>query len=237
METANPAPQIERPKRSGIIVPHKAKWHQQLAAALVYGLIRCLAATIRFELDDGSCQLKDAMRGRTIFSIWHNRLALSLMMYRRYVVRFARERRLAAMVSASRDGGLLARVLEHFRVEPVRGSSSRRGPQALREMISWAERGYDLALTPDGPRGPCYQVQDGVISTAQLTGLPILPVSYHLNWKFRPKSWDRFQVPLPFARCRIRVGEIMRVPREATESERETLRQRLEEMMKAITAD
>jgi hypothetical protein len=76
-----------------------------------------------------------------------------------------------------------------------------------------------------------------VISTAQLTGLPIVPVSYHLNWKFRPKSWDRFQVPLPFARCRISIGEIMRVPREATESERETLRLRLEATMKTITED
>jgi lysophospholipid acyltransferase (LPLAT)-like uncharacterized protein len=218
-------------------VPQKAKWHQQLAAALVYGIIRCLAATIRFELEDRSGLFKGALREKIIFSIWHNRLALSLMIYRRYVVRVDPERRMAAMVSASRDGGLLARVLEHFSVEPVRGSSSRRGPQALREMISWSERGYDLAITPDGPRGPCYQVQDGVISTAQLTGLPIMPVSYHLNWKFRPKSWDRFQVPLPFARCRIRTGEIVRVPREATESERETLRQRLEETMKAITED
>ena len=237
METTSPAPQIRSPKRSGVIVPHKAKWHQRLAAALVYGFIRCLAATIRFELDDRTGQLREALTRKVIFSIWHNRLALSLMMYRRYVVRFAPERRMAAMVSASRDGGLLARVLEHFSVEPVRGSSSRRGPQALREMISWAEQGYDLALTPDGPRGPCYQVQDGVVSTAQLTGLPIIPVSYHLNWKFRPKSWDRFQVPLPFARCRIRIGDIVRVPREATESERETLRQRLEETMKAITED
>ena len=237
METASSAPQVRSPKRSGVVVPHKAKRHQRLAAALVYGFIRCLAATIRFELDDRTGQLREALTRKVIFSIWHNRLALSLMMYRRYVVRFAPERRMAAMVSASRDGGMLARVLEHFSVQPVRGSSSRRGPQALREMISWAERGYDLAITPDGPRGPCYQVQDGVISTAQLTGLPIVPVSYHLNWKFRPKSWDRFQVPLPFARCRIRTGDIVRVPREATESERETLRQRLEETMKAITED
>jgi len=237
METASPAPRVQSPKRSGVVLPHRAKWHQRLAAALVFGLIRGLAATTRGELDDRSGLLKGAPTGKIIFSIWHNRLALSLMMYRRYVVRFAPERRMAAMVSASRDGGMLARVLEHFSVEPVRGSSSRRGPQALREMISWAERGRDLAITPDGPRGPCYQVQDGVISTAQLTGLPIVPVSYHLNWKFRPKSWDRFQIPLPFARCRIRTGEIVRVPREATESERETLRQRLEETMKAITED
>ena len=80
------------------------------------------------------------------------------------------------MVSASRDGGILAGILEQFGVKPVRGSSSRRGPQALLEMTTWAERGYDLAITPDGPRGPRYKVQEGVISAAQLTGLPIVPV-------------------------------------------------------------
>ena len=141
------------------------------------------------------------------------------------------------MVSASRDGGLLARVLEYFGVEPVRGSSSRRGPQALRELVSWSERGYDLAITPDGPRGPCYEVQEGVISAAQLTRLPIVPVSYQLNWKIRPKSWDRFQVPLPFARCRVRIGEVLRVPRDASEAGREILRRQLEQTLRGITHD
>jgi lysophospholipid acyltransferase (LPLAT)-like uncharacterized protein len=132
---------------------------------------------------------------------------------------------------------LLARILKHFEVEPVRGSSSRRGPLALRELASWGERGYDLAITPDGPRGPCYKVQEGVIYTAQLTGLPIVPVSYHLNWKIRPQSWDRFQVPLPFARCSIRTAAVLRVPRHATEADREALRQQLERTMNAITRD
>src|SRR2546430_20832 len=86
--------------RGAVAMPHRAKWHQRLAAALVFGLIRGLAATIRFELDDRSGLLKGAPTGKIIFSIWHNRLALSLMMYRRYVVRFAPERRMAAMVSA-----------------------------------------------------------------------------------------------------------------------------------------
>jgi len=230
-------PEYETLKSGSVVVPHKARWPQRLAAALVYGLIRSVAATIRYEMRDGSGLLDGAPRERIIFSIWHNRLALSLVMYRRYVVRFAPERRMAAMVSASRDGGLLARILEHFSVQPVRGSSSRRGAQALRELAAWGQRGYDLAITPDGPRGPCYKVQEGVISTAQLTGLPIVPASYRLNWRVRLKSWDRFQVPLPFARCSIRTGPALRVPREATEAERETLRQQLEESMRAITQD
>lgn len=232
-------PVVRRPHRkSGVVVPHEARWHQRLAAALVYFLIRAVAVTIRFRLEDRP----GAFNNRTpeeklIFAFWHNRLALSAILRRRYVLRFAPQRRMAGMVSASRDGGLLARVLEHFDIEPVRGSSSRRGVQALREMVSWAESGYDLAITPDGPRGPCYVVQEGVISTAQLTALPIVPVSYHLNWKIRSKSWDRFQIPLPFTRCEITVGQIMRVPREATDAEREELRKRLEAELRAITRD
>jgi hypothetical protein len=141
------------------------------------------------------------------------------------------------MVSASRDGGMLARILDHFGVQPVRGSSSRRGAQALLELTSWAERGCDLAITPDGPRGPRYRVQDGAIALAQLTGLPVVPVTYHLSWKYCLRSWDRFQVPLPFARCEWQLGNVIRVPREVTDAEREVLRQELEKAMLGITRD
>jgi lysophospholipid acyltransferase (LPLAT)-like uncharacterized protein len=237
MPEANPKSEIRNPKSSGVVVPHKASWQQQFAAALICGVVRGVAATIRFKLNDPAGTFTAISKEQLIFAIWHNRLALSLILYRRYLLRSAPERRLAGMVSASRDGGLLARVLEHFGVEPVRGSSSRRGPQALLEMVSWGERGCDLAITPDGPRGPRYQVQEGVISTAQLTGLLVVPVSYHLNWKVQAKSWDRFQVPLPFARCEITVGTPLRVPRDASDAERETLRQQLETELRAITKD
>lgn len=236
-EPQNPARNIERKRKSGVVVPHKARWHQWLAATLVYLLIRALAATIRFRLNDPSGIFNGAPKEKIIFAIWHNRLALSAILYRRYVLKHEPRRWMAGMVSASRDGGLLAQILEHFDIEPVRGSSSRRGPQALNEMTTWAERGYDLAITPDGPRGPRYEVQDGVIATAQLTGLPIVPVTYHLNWKIEAKSWDRFQIPLPFAHCEVTVGKIVRVPREANEVERENFRRGLETELRAITRD
>src|SRR4029077_6679252 len=89
---------------------------------------------------------------------------------------------LAAIVSASKDGGFLAAILENFNVQPVRGSSSRRGRQAVLELISWAERGYDLAITPDGPRGPRYIAQEGATALAQLTGHPIIPASMNVKW-------------------------------------------------------
>jgi lysophospholipid acyltransferase (LPLAT)-like uncharacterized protein len=237
MDAVDPKPKVRAHRSSGVVVPHRAKWHQRLGAVVICTLIRSLAATLRFTLNDRSGLFIGEPQETVIFSIWHNRLALCLILYRDYVKQRQPTRRLAAMVSASKDGGLLARILELFRVEPVRGSTSRRGPQALRELITWGERGYDLAITPDGPRGPCYIVQEGVMALAQLTGLPIVPVSFRLNWKIRLKSWDRFQVPLPFARCDIHVGDAVRVPREASDVEREELRQKVEQSMKAITQD
>jgi lysophospholipid acyltransferase (LPLAT)-like uncharacterized protein len=224
--------------KSGVVVPHKAKWYQRLAAVLIYLLIRCLAATIRFHWDDRSgCLRGNLSQTKLIFAIWHNRLALSLILYQRCVRAYSPERRMAGLVSASRDGGLLAEILEHFGVEPIRGSSSRRGAQALIELTSCAERGFDLAITPDGPRGPRYQVQEGVVTTAQVTGLPIIPVSYRLNWKIRLKSWDGFQIPLPFARCDVILEKPLAVPREISNEQRETFRKQLEKTLSENTHD
>jgi lysophospholipid acyltransferase (LPLAT)-like uncharacterized protein len=144
---------------------------------------------------------------------------------------------MAALVSASKDGAFLAAILERFGVQPVRGSSSRRGSQALLELTSWAEQGYDLAITPDGPRGPRYVVQEGIIVLAQLTGLPIVPVNYWLKRKWTLNSWDAFQIPQPFTRCETYLGELLRVPREASDSDREALRSELESKMRAMTRD
>src|SRR5262249_15868643 len=147
---------------------------------------------------------------------WHNRLFLSMPVHRQ-VVKCSLDREMAALVSASKDGGIVARILEHYGVQPVRGSSSRRGAQALLELTTWAEQGCDIAITPDGPRGPRYQVQDGAMSLAQLTGLPIVAVAVHVKWKICLNSWDRFQIPLPFTRVDMEFSDPVRVPREATD--------------------
>ena len=80
------------------------------------------------------------------------------------------------MVSASKDGAFLVEILRAFDIEPVRGSTSRRGRQALLELSRQMKAGLHLAITPDGPRGPCYEIQDGILSLAQVTGLPIIPL-------------------------------------------------------------
>jgi len=228
-------------RSSKVVKVHGVAWHGRLLAFLIYSLIQLVTFTIRFSWKDRAGLLSSTAPAPVIYCTWHNRLALCFAV-QRYVDRqqsrnHAQKRRMAAIVSASRDGGLLARILELFDVQPVRGSSSRRGPQALRELMTWTERGLNVAITPDGPRGPCYHVQDGVIALAQITGLSIHPIAYHLSWKIRLKSWDRFQIPVPFTRCTVTLGEPINVPREADERERELLRQRLEQQLQSITED
>jgi len=232
-----PAAKSKTRKSGGVVVAHKVKWHQRVAAWLIFAMIRTVSATLRYRRDDRSGYIQVPTNGPAIYCVWHNRLALCMPAYWDYVKKRNQTPGMAAMVSASRDGGFLTGILECFGVQPVRGSSSRRGPQALLELTTWAERGYDLAITPDGPRGPLYVVQPGVMSLAQLTGLPIVPVSYHLSWKIQVKSWDRFQIPLPFSRCEMIYEKPIFVPREATDAEREHLRLKLEAELRAITKD
>jgi lysophospholipid acyltransferase (LPLAT)-like uncharacterized protein len=228
---------LEKKRKSGVIIPHAPRWHQRLGAWIVVTLVRTVAATIRYRYDDRSDYFSGPPRGPALYCFWHNRLALCTALYHRYVLIRNPTAGMAGMISASRDGAFLSAVFEGFNVEPVRGSSSRRGPQALLELATWAERGYDLAITPDGPRGPCYTIQPGIMSLAQVTGLPIIPFSYHLNWKIRAGSWDRFQIPLPFARCDVVVGKPILVPREATDEQRGELRQKLERTLREISKD
>lgn len=235
----------QRPKSSGPFVPHKPKWHQRLGALIIYAALRAVLATVRYRLGShsdyfGPQTRREAEENPTrqaIYCLWHNRLASCIQAYHRFGRPRSPATSIAALVSASKDGAFLAAILECFKLQPVRGSSSRRGSQAVLELTTWAARGYDLAITPDGPRGPCYQIQDGILALAQITGLPILPVAFNLNWKIRLGSWDRFQIPLPFARCEVLVGEPIHVPRAATNAERAELRQELQRRLAAITRD
>ena len=217
------------------MVPHRPVWYQRLAAWGVVALIRVVSATLRFKWQDTSGYFTSGAGAPAIYAVWHNRLALSMPVYYKYIKRRSRSSGLAALVSASKDGGFLAAILEGFKVHAVRGSSSRRGPQALLELTTWAERGFDLAITPDGPRGPCYHVQEGVMSLAQITGLPIIPCSWSVRWKIRVNSWDRFEIPLPFSYCEMRIGKPVQVPREATDEQREALRQLLETTLRSLS--
>lgn len=237
VEAKKPMTSAPDQRSAKVVLPNQPTNRQKVVALAACLVIKGVTSTIRFKIRDESGFYDNPPAGQAIYSIWHNRLALCIHPYFSYAKPRNSSRGLASMVSASRDGAFLSAILEAFKVQPIRGSTSRRGRQALLELTRWAERGYDLAITPDGPRGPCYKIQPGIISLAQVTGLPIIPFSFRLNWKIQAKSWDRFQLPLPFAACEMLTQKPIRVPREATIQEREELRQQLEQAMMEITQD
>jgi lysophospholipid acyltransferase (LPLAT)-like uncharacterized protein len=114
----------------------------------------------------------------------------------------------------------------------VRGSSSKHGRSAaLAAMRKSEDARIDLTITPDGPRGPVYRVQPGILRLAQATGRPIVAIDNRIAWKIELKSWDKFQIPLPFSRCDLSTAEMIRVPENADEEELTEIARRLEEAL------
>jgi lysophospholipid acyltransferase (LPLAT)-like uncharacterized protein len=153
--------------------------------------------------------------------------------YRRY----RGHKNICAMTSRSRDGELISQVLQGFGFETSRGSSSRGGEVAIMEMVALIAKGLDAAITPDGPKGPCYEVQPGAIMLAQISGIPIIPATYDIARKKRLNSWDRFIVPFPFSRGVFIYGDPLYVDRNADDVERERVRKQLQEVMLDLNAE
>jgi lysophospholipid acyltransferase (LPLAT)-like uncharacterized protein len=133
------------------------------------------------------------------------------------------------LTSASRDGAIIAAVMKSFGLKSVRGSTSRRGAAALLELTGTLEAGEDVAVTPDGPRGPCYKLGPGVVFLAQQTRAAILPIHIEYSRAVRLKSWDRFMIPLPFAKVRILCDQLIFV---APGADLEAERGRIEQLMR-----
>ena len=198
-------------------------------------LVSVIGSTLRWRIEDPSGLLAHTPERSCIFAFWHNRIFLMPYLFRKHW-RSRQRDRVAVLVSASKDGEKLARVLSKFDLICVRGSSSRRGKEALRELTNLVNDGYDAGITPDGPRGPKYCCQDGVISLAQITQAPIVPVSYDVSRKITVNSWDNFMVPLPFARATLRIGAPMAVPADASDEQHEQKRLELENVLKSLSA-
>lgn len=208
---SDPAPRPSTPAPRGT-TPHAPTPRQRAIARLAWLGVTVLGATQRVRLDDPHNAVTLAQSRPVIFATWHNRLALAMMIRGRFFSEDRPPRRMATLVSASRDGALLAAILESFGAQPVRGSSSRRGSRALLELHDLARRGYHIAITPDGPRGPKYCVQPGALALARLTGFPIIPAIPNSRWKLQLRSWDRFQIPLPGSACEVRFAAPLWVP-------------------------
>ena len=167
-------------------------------------LVRLWCRTLRIEADEATRQVMQRPGQATIFTLWHNRLFIAAELYRR----FRRDKRLYALVSASKDGAWLAAFFEVVGLRTVRGSSSRFGREALHCLAEKLRQGEDIGITPDGPRGPCYDLKGGGVILARKTGSATILVGMRFSAAWRLPSWDRFYLPRPFSRIELRAEEV-----------------------------
>ncbi|HEX7516526.1 MAG TPA: lysophospholipid acyltransferase family protein [Chthoniobacterales bacterium] len=196
-------------------------WRARWLIGFGYRLTQLWVRTLRFELEDRGNIVRAGMEQPFIFAVWHNRLLLLPSVFRRFLT----PRHAAALISASGDGDLIAALVERFGYGTVRGSSSRKGASALLRLAEVFASGTHLVITPDGPRGPVYQLGQGVIFLAQKCDTPVVPANleYSSCWRFR--SWDRFILPRPFSKVRVIFGVPLHIA--ATENPEEFEKERL----------
>ena len=186
-----------------------------LAPLLGAAAVRALGASLRLSVD-----LADGVAARwragapVIYAVWHGRILLMPWLNAR-LRRTHGARRVTVLASRSRDGELVARYARGFDLDVVRGSSSRGGAVALRTLVGVLGAGRDVAVVPDGPRGPCCRVQPGVVGLAAITGVPVVPLALGARPARRLRSWDAFLLPAPFARCAAVFGPPIEVARDA----------------------
>jgi lysophospholipid acyltransferase (LPLAT)-like uncharacterized protein len=213
--------------------PSPFPWQEELKircwTALARGALWLLGKTTRKQHLGGEELLAHWQRGeQTIFAFWHNRILLMPFPYR--------GQKACIMNSTHRDGEIITRVIKHFGIDAVRGSSTRGWMGGLKGMLEAYQQGYDLIVVPDGPRGPRYQAKSGVLQLARATGAPIFPVTYSAAWKITVRSWDRLVIPLPLSQVLYIVGRPIAVPPDASPELLEEKRKELEETLLTITA-
>jgi lysophospholipid acyltransferase (LPLAT)-like uncharacterized protein len=205
-------------------------WLARWLIAFGFWLLQIWARTLRYEVDDRSGVVGKPVTANYIGALWHNRL----LIFPRVLRRFFPNRHGAALISASRDGDLLADAIHRFGYDVVRGSSSRLGASAILQLTEVLASGRDVVITPDGPRGPAYELGPGIIFLAQKSGAAVLPMNLEFSHCWRLGSWDRFIVPRPFSKVRVLVGQLHGVRATTTPEEFEAERLSLQNAMLAL---
>ncbi len=203
-----------------------ARW----LVAVGFRVLQLWVRTLRYEIDDRAGVVAKPADQNYIGALWHNRLLIFPFVLRR----FFSNRHGAALISASRDGDLLADAITRFGFDVVRGSSSRLGASAILQLADVLASGGDVVITPDGPRGPAYELGPGIIYLAQKSRAAVLPVNMEYSSCWRLKSWDRFILPRPFAKICVIIGQPHRVRSTNTVDDFEAERLRLQDAMMAL---
>lgn len=172
----------------------------RVAGVVLFGLIRALGKTVRFDVRGWEHHTNDRP---LIYCFWHNRIPIATY--------FWRHRGIVVMSSRSFDSEYIARFIQRFGYGTAKGSSTRGALAGLIQMIRAVRGGKSAAFTVDGPRGPIYQAKPGALMLAAKSGAAILPFSISLDRCWRLPSWDRIEIPKPFARAFVVIGEQIKV--------------------------
>ena len=193
-------------------------------------VIRLLGTTWRLEWDSPELLVKArAISPKVIFVSWHGRMLPMSYSHRDQGVQM--------IASEHEDGEIFGQTIRRLGFGHVRGSSTRGGARAIRELVRKIRDGFDVGATIDGPRGPRYVVKPGPLLVAKLTGAAIVPITSSSRRHKTLSSWDAFELPAPFTRVYIKYGEPLVVPRHCDDVELEDYRQTLERRLRAITEE
>jgi lysophospholipid acyltransferase (LPLAT)-like uncharacterized protein len=206
----------------------KVRW--KVIGVLGRLFLRTWAKTSRISVLGEEEYLRAKEEGKSIILlIWHGRLMLAPF--------FFRKRRIAALVSPSKDGEIIAQIAQGWRFRIVRGSGSHSMVRAWIEMKQDLKRGGELIIIPDGPRGPDRELKAGALKLAKETGALLVPWSYSASRKKRLKSWDRFLFFYPFSRIVAIYGKPLTIRSDSGDEEFERERQRVEQALDALDAE
>ncbi|HEX4950706.1 MAG TPA: lysophospholipid acyltransferase family protein [Blastocatellia bacterium] len=193
----------------------------RVAGFALYWLIRVIGATLRFEVKGWEHFSEDTP---LVYCFWHNRIPIATY--------FWRNRGIVVMSSRSFDSEYIARFIQRFGYGAARGSSTRGGKAALIQMIRAVREGKSAAFTVDGPRGPIYEAKPGAVLLAAKSNAALLPFSISMNRYWQLPSWDKIQIPKPFARVAVVIGKQIQVEDDPAthDAKHQELQQALEKL-------
>lgn len=206
----------------------RKRWVQWLLCRLIVGYIWLVYYTSRWTIQGEEFLV--APPGNMIFAFWHGRLLLMPAFC-------PKNPRAHVVISVHTDGEIIARAISYFGLGLIRGSSRKGGMAALLEAKKILQQGDNVAITPDGPRGPRMRVKGNIVALAKMTGLPIIPVTFSSSCAIVSRSWDRFIIALPFGKARLVIGHPITVDPECDDAMLKQLRFELEAELNRITAE
>lgn len=199
-----------------------------LLGTLAGWLMRLIGITLRVRVNnEAGFNPADDLKTPVILVMWHNRIFALAPVWKK----ICGHRPCKILTSASKDGDMVAKAMAVVGLGAARGSSSRRGAAALIELKRALRGGSDVAITPDGPKGPVYKVQPGVVKLAESSEVPIVQMHARLGSAWRLKSWDRFAIPKPFSRVDVTFAAPLHLKKGLDAEQLEAERQKLEAML------